>query len=155
MENSVNVSFQRGICDPARVSRGEIMPTSPSQAALRAWATAQELSEDQGRAGSEREKSHGSDQKNFARIEASGKSEIARVQHRPGHEGWRISTNLRRKTSVGTPQNKDLDLVLGVKPGLPQFDPVPPFACSSPSLNTALPWRYIEADENDGCLRIL
>jgi hypothetical protein len=51
-----------------------------------AWAPAQELSEIQGRSGSERANSHGSDQKDFARTEASGKSQIARLQRRPAHD---------------------------------------------------------------------
>ena len=63
------------------------MPTYPWRLdAAYAWATTQELSENQGRAGSERENSHGSDQKDFARIEASGKSQIARLQRRPAHD---------------------------------------------------------------------
>jgi len=58
------------------------MPARRRLHAACAWAPAQELSEIQGRSGSERKNSYRRDPKDFAGTEASGKSEIARLQHR-------------------------------------------------------------------------
>jgi hypothetical protein len=65
------------------------MPARRRLHAACAWTPAQELSEIQGRSGSERKNSHRRDQKDFAGTEASGKSEIARLQRRPAHDAGR------------------------------------------------------------------